>query len=179
LYRLHLGTVRRVVRSKLNRSGASADALGEESDLVHEVFIRAFRPQTRLNYDPSRSYQKYLTAIARHVVSDHLRARARQRRLLRTLAAGQIELSAGEQSAGGASHRECLAFARVRALLAALPAEQRGVYCARYEMGLSQREAAAAGGLSYQKFMSLELRLHAAIREGLRSPLVPEAVRGV
>lgn len=56
---------------------------GEEQDLVQESYLRALRSLDSFRGDSS--VRSWLLAIARHTCADHVRKRARQRRLLERL----------------------------------------------------------------------------------------------
>ncbi|MDO9175811.1 MAG: sigma-70 family RNA polymerase sigma factor, partial [Actinomycetota bacterium] len=57
---------------------------GEEEDLVQETYLRALR--SAAGYRGEAPVQAWLLAIARNVCADHVRRRARQRRLVDRLA---------------------------------------------------------------------------------------------
>src|SRR5689334_2651371 len=85
VYRAYVGHVTGVVRAALRRYGAPGrgrahplGAASDVSDLIQEVFARAFEPRTRRRFDGVREYGPYIGRIARNVVADHLRHRRRQ-----------------------------------------------------------------------------------------------------
>ena len=68
LYRAHAGTVRAVAASQVHDREAIAD-------IVQDTFFRALRNLASLQ-DPAR-FRPWLLSIARHLATDHLRARGR------------------------------------------------------------------------------------------------------
>src|SRR5262245_44827660 len=58
-------------------SGASMSA-GETSDLVHEIFVKAFAGPARASFDGLRDYGPYLYALTRNVLADWRRRLGRE-----------------------------------------------------------------------------------------------------
>jgi len=140
----------------------------ELGDLVHEVFARAFSPESRQRYDCSRPYGPYLGQIARNVVIDHWRLIRRRvaldvAPLLETLS---VESDAIESAPERWADEESIAV--VERYLASLAPDVRRVHEALYVQGLSQRDAAAALGLGRQAVRGIEARLRAGLRSELK-----------
>jgi RNA polymerase sigma factor (sigma-70 family) len=138
----------------------------ELPDVVQEVFIRAFEPNTRRRFDGRRLYAPYLSQITRNVVVDHLRKKSRQNAVEVELLVDEIALDrANPQSADDFDDwkTRCL----VDRYVAQLPWELRRVHEALHVQGLSQREAALVLGVGRQVVRTLESRLCIALRLAL------------
>jgi RNA polymerase sigma factor (sigma-70 family) len=140
----------------------------ELGDLVQEVFVRAFSPESRQRYDGNRPYGPYLGQIARNVVADHWRVIRRQVSL--DVAPLLDALSLDTEAIGDADERwaDQETIAVVERYLASLEPEVRRVHEVLYIQGLSQRDAAAALGLGRQAVRGIEIRLRAGLRRELR-----------
>jgi RNA polymerase sigma-70 factor (ECF subfamily) len=137
---------------------------GEVADLVQEVFARAFAPAARDAYDGLRDYTPYLDRIARNLLAD--RARKKGREVPSDVAL--LEVAADdepEEDEGPWTDPDTVGL--VSQYLAALSPELKRVHEARHVRSLSQRDAAAALGLSRQALRTLEERL----RKGLRKEI--------
>jgi RNA polymerase sigma-70 factor (ECF subfamily) len=172
VYWAYVDGVTRTVQAVMNGFGtASAGTIQlgktELGDLVHEVFVRAFSPESRQRYDGKRPYGPYLGQIARNVVVDHWRLA--RRHVAIDIAPLLEALSLETNVTGNAPERwaDPQTIAVVERYLAALEPDVRRVHEALYVQGLSQREAAAALGLGRQAVRGIEARL----REGLRGEL--------
>jgi RNA polymerase sigma factor (sigma-70 family) len=147
----------------------------ELGDLVQEVFVRAFSPESRRRYDGDRPYGPYLGQIARNVVADHWRLSLRHVVLDVTplLDALSVETEAMGRAPQHWADQETIAV--VERYLASLEPDVRRVHEALYVQGLSQREAAAALGLGRQAVRGIEARLRAGLRRELeRTGQVPD-----
>jgi RNA polymerase sigma-70 factor (ECF subfamily) len=80
VYQSHVERLRRFISHK--RLAGAAAAI-EAEDLVQETFIRAFTENARRHYDGSRPFIGYLLGIARNLVIDAGRTRARQNAVAR------------------------------------------------------------------------------------------------
>jgi RNA polymerase sigma-70 factor (ECF subfamily) len=138
----------------------------EVADLVQEVFLKAFAPKARRSFDGDRTYGPYLYAIARNVAIDWARRRGRE---LPTPWSDLAESAADlePEEAGDAPWADEATMALVVRYLASLDDELKSVHSARYEEGLSQREAAERLKIGRQVLRTREARL----REGLRREL--------
>jgi RNA polymerase sigma factor CnrH len=120
-------------------------------DLVQETLARAFHRATKVRLDPERDLGPYLTTIACNLCIDMERQRTRTGRA--------VPLDGVELAAGGDEQERPEATVALGAYLAGLPLELRRLYEARYERGLSQREAAAALAITRRNVRTLEARL--------------------
>ncbi|HVB11316.1 MAG TPA: sigma-70 family RNA polymerase sigma factor [Bacillota bacterium] len=145
----HLDDVYRYI---LRRVGQRADA----EDLTHEVFLRAWRW-----LDPVRTESEvgaWLVRVARSVLAEHWRARARDRDVMAS-SRGQ-----GPADSGGEGASE-----RVHALLSRLRSRYRLVLELRFLDGLSVAEVAGRMQLSAGNVRILQYRaLRAAAALGER-----------
>lgn len=176
IYRVQQPVVSRFVRRELRRWQMYCDhASSEVDDLVHEVFMRAFRPAARRSYDPTRAYEPFLFAIARNVVTDHLRACRREERLHASLVGAAPHAATAPEGAPlePAAARDLFALRRARQVLGSLPQRQRELFRVRFEEDTSQRAAAKLLGLSYQETRTLELALLRHLRSLLRPSCTP------
>jgi RNA polymerase sigma factor (sigma-70 family) len=180
VYWAYVDRVTRVVRAVAsNYVTASGEQVKfgatELGDLVQEVFVRAFSPQSRLQYDGNRPYSPYLGQIARNTVADHWRVIRRHVALdvAPLLDALSLEADALERTPERWADRETIAV--VETYLASLEPDVRRVHEALYVRGLSQRDAAAALGLGRQAIRGIEARLRAGLRRELeRSGQLPD-----
>ena len=126
------------------------------SDLVQDVFIRAFKGLP--SYDVSRPFGPWLRSIARNRVVDHLRARAstsRHRELDRHLA-DAIGNAAEETS----EERRAAALARC---LDRLPSHHRELLRDRYERGVSVNSIALRDKRSATSVSMVLMRIRHAL----------------
>jgi RNA polymerase sigma-70 factor (ECF subfamily) len=127
------------------------------SDLLQDVFLKAFAPATRRSYDPARPYRPYLLTITRNVLCDWHRKQRRQQGLaLRFADGGPFEAESPTEP----WHAIDLAASYVTELEPRL----RAVHDARFVLGKSQRAAAQLLGISHRTLRTFEHHL----KEGLR-----------
>lgn len=142
------------------------------ADLLQDVFIRAFSSGARNAYDGQRDLGPYLFAIARNCYVDALRAAGRE--VLKDPAELAIVV---DEAAGFGGQLEMWCDSKtlgvVNAFLGRLPADLKGVYEQRFELGRSQEQASAELGLSRRAIRTAEGRL----RKGLRRALVRAGIR--
>ena len=185
VYWAYVDPVTRIVQAVLNSYATASGeqvkfAATELGDLVQEVFVRAFSPQSRRHYDGNRPYGPYLGQIARNTVADHWRVIRRQVVIdvAPLLDALSLETSAIEKAPEHWADRETVAV--VERYLASLEPDVRRVHEALYVQGLSQRDAAAALGLGRQAVRGVEARLRAGLRRELeRSGQWPTEEAGI
>jgi RNA polymerase sigma factor (sigma-70 family) len=157
------GWIRRGAGAGPRRSRADGD---EVDDLVQEVFIRAFSAIARRRYDGGRPLGAYLHGIASHVLID--RARRSRREVLIDVQSSRHALEQqAETPEPSAAYPDPSALRRVEAFLAALPPQMRALHRERFVAGRSQRQAAAALGVSRQRLRTLEERLKDGVRDAL------------
>jgi RNA polymerase sigma factor (sigma-70 family) len=172
VYRVYADAVARVVAGALrryggdNRPGSWKEIATELPDLVQEVFIRAFEPQTRLRFDGSRPYGPYLGQITRNVVVDHLRRKWRHAAVDLDPLIDEISLQPTPHFADQ-DFADWKTMALVDRYVAGLPTDLQRVHDALYVRGLSQRDAAAALGMGRQVIRTLESRLRGGLRAAL------------
>ena len=170
IYKLHLGDVRHVVRNGFGTTGQRGAFIPglrkehERDDLVQEVFSRAFAPRARLSFDPSRVYGPYLLAISRHALVDWHRANRQRRRLDGSL----WEVMSLTESSQSVVARDDLDPEKViEAYVDTLDRRLQEVFDQMVVHGRSQRDTAAALGLSRQNVRTLEQRLRAGIKRAI------------
>jgi RNA polymerase sigma-70 factor (ECF subfamily) len=122
-------------------------------DLVQNFLLAVHR--ARHTYASGRPLRPWLYAVARHILADHYRSRARRLRRERGFAPGDPEPVAVERAGGVGS------WIDLDRALAALPAVQR-VAVTRLQLdGLSVAEAAKREGVSTS---ALKVRAHRGYR---------------
>ena len=143
-----------LIRSVARRQGVAHDAL---DDVVQETLLTVHR--VRHTYDPSRSYDAWLAAIATRRAIDALRSHGRRNRrevhdeLALDLAHAHDDASAGSERAQEA--------ARLRAAIEELPPGQRQ---AVEELGLKEHSLAEAAEHTGRNTGALKVNLHRALK---------------
>ena len=130
---------------------AGDHALTEE--LTQQAFVRAIRART--TYDGRGPITAWVCGIARNLLTDHFRRRAREERSLLRVVVREIE----DDTSTLQSER-----AEVLAILRSLPTMQRAALVLHYLDGLSVREVASAIGKSELATESLLSRGRAGFR---------------
>ncbi|MEZ5222700.1 MAG: sigma-70 family RNA polymerase sigma factor [Ilumatobacteraceae bacterium] len=131
---------------------------GEEDDLVQETYLRAFRSLGA--YRGDAPVQAWVLSIARHVCADHVRRRARQRRLVdRITRVHGVATDAQETPSGDALDQ----FVR------ALVPERQEAFVLTQVVGLSYEEAADVIGCPIGTIRSRVARARADLLEALRA----------
>ena len=144
----------------LSVPGAERDAV---ADLVQEVFARAFSERARLAYDGLRPYGPYLLQIARNLLVDRARRSAREL----PLDDQELERAFEHERDEPADWADAGTMAATQAYLATLSPELRDVHEQRFVFGRSQRDAAAALGISRQQLRTREDKLFDGLRRTL------------
>jgi RNA polymerase sigma-70 factor (ECF subfamily) len=156
------------------RAAAGLDAA--VADLVQEAFAHAFAESARRAYDETREYGRFLIAIARNTLIDHLRRQSREEPVdpvhLEHLLDHQTSTGVDESPWTDSQLR-----ALVQHYLAKLPERERAVYLMRYAQDQSQLQAADALGLTRQQVRTLEERVRAGLARELARARI--AVRGL
>lgn len=169
VYRTHVAMVERYVRAVLLRTRRFSGS--NLSDLVQEVFMRAFSASARDSYDGRREYAPYLTTIARNVVVDWHRRTSREPfdpRELETLLDG----GASEASDVEAFPAELVGLAAK--YVEGLSQDLRDVHERRFVLAEPQQRAADALGISRQTLRTLEKKLIDGLRRALRDQRLSE-----
>ena len=170
VYRDHVDDVERFLRSRLARAGRLTAA--SLSDLVQEVFLKAFAEKARAAYDGQREYQPYLRALARNLLIDWLR-----RSLREAAESRDIEALVDATEADDAADDELFAPELVAATaryVETLPPELKGVHERRFVKAEPQASAAQALGITRQNLRTLERKLVDGLRRALRREVGPE-----
>jgi RNA polymerase sigma-70 factor (ECF subfamily) len=115
-------------------------------DAVQDAFLRVVR--RRHQYQPGRRFASWFFAILRNACTDMLRRQSRETRALRRVA--EQADSHAEPDPPGAARAAVHAVRTARALMDALPEDERDVLKLRLLKDLSLRDAAAALGISYE-----------------------------
>ncbi|MDE1894698.1 MAG: sigma-70 family RNA polymerase sigma factor [Xanthomonadaceae bacterium] len=143
-----------VIRAAARRQGVAHDHL---DDVVQETLITVHR--VRQTYDPARSYDAWLTAIANRRAIDALRSQGRRdRRELHDEDAVDNHAEAHDASTAAEGAQRAR---RLRAAVAALPPGQRE---AVEQLGLRERSLAEAAELTGRKTGALKVNLHRALK---------------
>jgi RNA polymerase sigma factor (sigma-70 family) len=173
VYRAYVDKVAGIVRFGFasSRAGGRVVSMGDRphdlADAVQEVFAKSFSRPARESFDGLRDYGPYLFTVARNVVIDWFRRSSREL---------PTDVAHLEQALDEVSHLDSEpespwadqpTMAIVQAFLAGLAPELKRVHQARYAQGLSQRDAAAALGISRQNLRTLERRLRDDLRLAL------------
>jgi RNA polymerase sigma-70 factor (ECF subfamily) len=143
-----------LIRNVARRQGVPVDALG---DVVQETLLTVHR--VRHTYDPARSYDAWLAAIAGRRAIDMLRSHGRRQRR-ETHDAFALEQLAGHDDASVESERVQEA-SRLHAAIAGLPPGQRE---AVEQMGLKERSLAEAASETGRNTGALKVNLHRALK---------------
>ena len=126
--------------------------------------MRAFAPDTRLSYDGLRPFVPFLFTIARNTLVDWWRRRGREVPMALTLDDTPEEMTA---DVAPGNFDDARTMAVVERFVRRLHDDLRAVHEARFDRGLSQRDAAEALGMGRQTLRTLERRLTDQLREAL------------
>ncbi len=143
-----------LIRAAARRQGVALDRL---DDVVQETLITVHR--VRHTYDPTRSYDTWLSAIASRRAIDALRSRGRRdsRELHDEFA---METHAGPDDASAAAEQLQRAQ-RLHAAIARLPPGQRE---AVEQLGLREHSLSEAAELTGRNSGALKVNLHRALK---------------
>jgi RNA polymerase sigma factor (sigma-70 family) len=149
-----LGDSVALIRAVARRQGVAVDAL---DDVVQETLLTVHR--VRHTFDPSRSYDAWLSAIASRRAIDVLRSHGRRdRREVHDELAYENHADRDDASAG--TEREQRAK-RLREAIDTLPPGQRE---AVEELGLKEHSLAEAAESTGRKTGALKVNLHRALK---------------
>ncbi|GAB2584033.1 RNA polymerase sigma factor [Dyella jejuensis] len=143
-----------LIRAVARRQGVAVDAL---DDVVQETLMTVHR--VRHTYDPSRSYDAWLSAIASRRAIDILRSHGRRdRREVHDEFAFDTHADRDDASAGTERDQDAR---RLRKAIETLPPGQRE---AVEQLGLKERSLAEAAELTGRKTGALKVNLHRALK---------------
>jgi len=149
---------------------AGTAAPGDQREVVHDVFVKAFAERARLAYDGLRPYLPYLLRVARNVLVDRWR---RQGAELAGVDADVAEIEPDGAAAPDDSAVEDLHWKALReatqACVTEMDVEMRRFVQHRFEDDLPQREVAARMGITRRRVRTLEDRVLARLRAYLRA----------
>jgi RNA polymerase sigma factor (sigma-70 family) len=149
-----LGDSVALIRAVARRQGVPVDAL---DDVVQETLLTVHR--VRNTFDPSRSYDAWLSAIASRRAIDVLRSHGRRdRREVHDEHAYEAHADRDDASAGTERAQEAK---RLRDAIDTLPPGQRE---AVEQLGLKERSLAEAAESTGRKTGALKVNLHRALK---------------
>jgi RNA polymerase sigma factor (sigma-70 family) len=164
VYRANIESIIRYVRALARAHGRRDLAQsGATSDLVQEIFLRAFSQSTRASYDCSREFGPYLKAVARNHLIDTLRSGRRED--LKT--PDELALLIDRESSSGTPSGDPEMLAIVESYLRDLPANLEAVYQQRFVLERSQEAASHALALSRRTIRTAERHLLRGLRQSL------------
>lgn len=131
------------------------------ADLSQEVFARAFSASARSAYDERRPYGPYLNAIAKNCLVDLLRKRRRD------IACERDDATIDRSPFARDDEVERTLLAVVESYVSALPDPLRAVYEQRFELGLTQKAACDALGITRRSLRTAETQLKRGVCEAL------------
>lgn len=161
VFRAYAPLVYHVLRGGAHGAGPFVGSPQDQDDLAQDVFLKLFEAGFRQRYDGVRPFSALVRSVTRNTLVDHLRKRGRLREdpvedleknlALDTWAPGQplpdrVLLDQERQQAA-------------KALWDTLDEGEQALAKARYQEGLSQRDAADFLGISRQNLRTLEARL--------------------
>ena len=140
-------------------SGSEADA----EDIAQEAFVKAYSSLGR--FDLSRSWTPWLLRIVRNEALNRRRRSSRQARRALRVATDPVSGDAAPSPEAAIVIRE--QYARLLAVVDALPKSQRDVIVCRYFLELSEDETSRSLGLAVGTVKSRTSRALAAVRIAL------------
>ena len=175
IYCRYVGVVEDRVRAVLGRIGRLAAP--DLADLVQDTFLQAFSDRARAQYDGERDYGPFLVTIARNVVIDWLRRSGRE-----VPTPDVLDCFAEEPVIDSdPTLFDSALLANTEAYIRDLTPELRAIHHVRFVLGLPQRQAAAAIGISRQSLRTLEKKLlndfRRHLKKGEAKGELPVAVR--
>jgi RNA polymerase sigma-70 factor (ECF subfamily) len=158
------GALVRAEQQTVRRFCAHATSTGSADDLTQEVFVRAWSGLAGRRRDvPVRAW---LLGIARHVVADDVRRRARRRRLASVESVDPATL-AGVGSNDASGPDAVPATMLLNDLVTALPEDQRAAVVLTQVLGCSYGEAAEICGVPVGTIRSRVARARATMADAL------------
>jgi RNA polymerase sigma-70 factor (ECF subfamily) len=159
----------RGLRSDDGKVAVRVRSVEELADVVQEVFVRVFSPASRRGYDGLRPFRPFLLTVARNVVADHFRSRAREVPFDPGAPLDAATDEAAAEDEGWLEHRR---LTSIEQYVAVLPPELKALHHARFVVGLSQESAARTLRSTRQQVRTLEQQL----RDGVRAWLVSQGL---
>jgi RNA polymerase sigma-70 factor (ECF subfamily) len=160
----HTDRYARIVDLYQNSVWALASAMlyrpSDTEDVVQEVFVRAYGSLDR--YDPGQDFGTWLNGIARNVVRQHLRGRARK---ARHLSAYREALERRLERPDDDEARRTDLAAALRLCREQLPEESRDLIQLRYEHGLDFDEIVRRVKRTRTALRQLLYRIRLALKE--------------
>lgn len=164
VYRANVSSIERYVRTLARAYGRHDLAQsGAASDLVQEIFLRAFSQSARASYDGSREYAPYLKAVARYHLIDTFRARRREK----LTSPGDLTLLVDGEPSIRTPSADPRLLAIVESYLRDLPPNLSAVYEQRFVLERSQEATSHALALSRRTIRTAEQRLVLGLRRAL------------
>jgi RNA polymerase sigma factor (sigma-70 family) len=170
VYRAHARSLERYLLALARSRGGQMTPASLVTDLVQEVFIRAFSQEARLAYDGYHDYSHYLAVVARNCFIDALRARGRE--VLLAPEDIPADLASAPEPADWC---DPLSLSVLETYVRSLPVQLLATYQHRFIEELSQEETAAALGITRRAVRTAERRLRAGLRKALIKAGVPLA----
>jgi RNA polymerase sigma factor (sigma-70 family) len=163
IYWFYRRMVERLVCRRKGRRDGHVGLGVDVSDIVHEVFVRAFAPPARTTYDGVRPYERYLVRIARNALVDC--ARRTRRELPLEPKVLEEATNHGEDDLPWANPQvmKC-----VQDYISGLPEDLRDLHRCRFADGMSQSRAAQMLQCSRQALRTREKRLRSGLLDALK-----------
>lgn len=155
------------IDGKRTRVGKDLDEPTVEA-LVQDTFVRAFSPNARTAYDGLRPYGAYLATIARNLLIDEGRRRARGRKF-EARAVDVERLADDGDGAPDVVHEQSELTGIVDRFADALDEPDRSIFRLRYREEQSHRATATALSLSEIQVRRRDTKLRAALLSLLRA----------
>jgi RNA polymerase sigma factor (sigma-70 family) len=166
VYRSYAPALHKYVRGLARRSGyIELGQVSAVSDVVQEVFARAFSPASRRAYNATHEYGPYLKRIARNCFIDA--ARQRNRELLKPPEQVILELDDRTRLQPDWTEPDLGIRCALTAYIESLPQALKGVYERRFVIGQSQGQTGEVLGLSRAQIRTGERQLRRGLRRAL------------
>lgn len=161
VYDAYLADLHKFLRKDLivHSTGARVPKLSsaqERGDVIHEVFLIAFREEHRLAYDGQRDYAPLLKTIARNLRVSRHRKHGRELPSSDRESYENADVVDGEGETEAQASRDPKAEQLLQEYLATLSPRMRDFHTARYVDERTQREVAELLGLSQTRVCELE-----------------------
>jgi len=164
IYWENIDQIEALVRACLVR--AQRFSVANLTDLVQDVFAKAFSPKARAAYDGEREYGPFLRQLARNTLVDWLRRGTHEILAPVDFDRMVVDEPSVVEEGGGPFAPDLVALAQRFVL--ALDPELKAVHERRFVAAESQDAAARALGISRQNLRTLERRLLDSFRREVR-----------